>query len=179
MPSIAPSTQASADKVADLKQANGTSSSSSRFVVEPLKPTGALKSYPHSPLTTALGEEFEKSVRLKEILALPKEQGDKVLKDLAILGELGLSSSISRRRSRCETAPASLSMTARVLMRRANVQSRGEVSSSSKIKTISFPKTSASCVSDSENLPESLKMRLSTCEANLHDLAPPTTSPRR
>jgi len=86
MPSIATTTSTqTTNNIANLKQANGASSSS--FVVEPLKPTGALKAYPHLPLTTALGEEFEKSVRLKEILALPKEEGDKVLKDLAILGE--------------------------------------------------------------------------------------------
>jgi len=87
MPSIATTTSTqTTNNIANLKQASGASSSSS-FLVEPLKPTGALKSYPHLPLTTALGEEFEKSVRLKEILALPKEEGDKVLKDLAILGE--------------------------------------------------------------------------------------------
>ncbi|GAA5961473.1 hypothetical protein JCM3765_003594 [Sporobolomyces pararoseus] len=87
MPSIATSTtQANGNStIANLKQQNSAAASSSSFVVEPLKPTGALKSYPHAPLTTALGEEFDKTVRLKEILALPKEEGDKVLKDLAIL----------------------------------------------------------------------------------------------
>ncbi|GAA5824848.1 hypothetical protein JCM10212_005322, partial [Sporobolomyces blumeae] len=53
----------------------------------PLKPTGALhrSKYPRTSLTTALGEQFDESVRLREILDLPKEQGDDILRDLAIL----------------------------------------------------------------------------------------------
>lgn len=91
MPSIAtPNGHANGSTtIADLKQQQQqqSSSSSSGFTVEPLKASGALKKYPRIPLTTALGEQFDKSVRLKEILALPKEEGDEVLRDLAILGE--------------------------------------------------------------------------------------------
>ncbi|GAA5926243.1 TauD/TfdA dioxygenase family protein [Sporobolomyces koalae] len=86
MPSIATSTFSdSTSAVANLKQTNGAATASSGFTVAPLKPSGALKAYPHAPLTTALGEEFDTSVRLREILALPKDEGDKVLRDLAIL----------------------------------------------------------------------------------------------
>lgn len=92
MPSIATSNGHTngSTTIADLKlqQQQQQSSSSSGFTVEPLKASGALKKYPRVPLTTALGEEFDKSVRLKEILALPKEEGDAVLRDLAILGKL-------------------------------------------------------------------------------------------
>jgi len=91
MPSIATSNGHTngSTTIADLKsQQQEQSSSSSGFTVEPLKASGALKKYPRIPLTTALGEEFDKSVRLKEILALPKEEGDAVLRDLAILGKL-------------------------------------------------------------------------------------------
>jgi len=89
MPSIATSNGHSngSTTIADLKQQQQSSSSSSGFTVEPLKASGALKKYPRIPLTTALGEQFDKSVRLKEILALPREEGDEVLRDLAILGK--------------------------------------------------------------------------------------------
>lgn len=55
--------------------------------VKPLEFSGALNEsqYPREELTPALGERFDAGVRLKEILALPKEEGDAILRDLAIL----------------------------------------------------------------------------------------------
>jgi hypothetical protein len=55
--------------------------------VKPLEFSGALSEsqYPREELTPALGERFDAGVRLKEILALPKEEGDAILRDVAIL----------------------------------------------------------------------------------------------
>lgn len=55
--------------------------------VKPLEFSGALNEsqYPREELTPALGERFDAGVRLKAILALPKEEGDAILCDLAIL----------------------------------------------------------------------------------------------
>lgn len=57
--------------------------------VKPLEFSGALNEsqYPREELTPALGERFHAGVRLKEILALPKEDGDAILRDLAILSK--------------------------------------------------------------------------------------------
>ncbi|CEQ40700.1 SPOSA6832_02360 [Sporobolomyces salmonicolor] len=57
------------------------------FKVAPLEPSGALNEqrFPRVELTPALGDKFDASVRLKELLQLPKEEGDAVLRDLAIL----------------------------------------------------------------------------------------------
>ena len=68
---------------------NGTSSAKSLFngdlKVQPLEPTGALDQFEREELATALGDRFAPNVRLKEILALPKDEGDAILRDLAIL----------------------------------------------------------------------------------------------
>ncbi|POY71637.1 hypothetical protein BMF94_5331 [Rhodotorula taiwanensis] len=55
--------------------------------VQPLAFSGALNEakFPREELTPALGERFDAGVRLKEVLALPKEEGDAILRDLAIL----------------------------------------------------------------------------------------------
>ncbi|GAA6015075.1 hypothetical protein JCM10207_008721 [Rhodosporidiobolus poonsookiae] len=55
--------------------------------VKPLELSGALSEdkYPREELTPALGDRFGKSVKLKAILNLPKEEGDAVLRDLAII----------------------------------------------------------------------------------------------
>ncbi|GAA5870099.1 hypothetical protein JCM1840_003581 [Sporobolomyces johnsonii] len=64
-----------------------STSTTTAFKVAPLEPSGALNEqrFPRIELTPALGDKFEASVRLKEILQLPKEEGDAVLRDLAIL----------------------------------------------------------------------------------------------
>ncbi|BGP02125.1 taurine dioxygenase [Rhodotorula toruloides] len=66
---------------------NGTSPFKGDLKVQPLEFSGALnaKDYPREELTPALGDRFDAGVKLKEILALPKEEGDALLRDLAIL----------------------------------------------------------------------------------------------
>jgi hypothetical protein len=58
---------------------------SPNLISKPLEYTGAIDAYERIELTPALGDQFSPEVRLKEILALPKEEGDAVLRDLAIL----------------------------------------------------------------------------------------------
>lgn len=69
-------------KVADFVQPSLISPNLQR---QPLEYSGAIDEYERVELTPALGDQFSPEVRLKEILALGKEEGDKVLKDLAIL----------------------------------------------------------------------------------------------
>ncbi|BGP18515.1 hypothetical protein JCM10213_002970 [Rhodosporidiobolus nylandii] len=60
---------------------------SEQLKAQPLQFSGALdgSEYPREELTPALGDRFAESVKLKELLALPKEEGDAILRDLAIL----------------------------------------------------------------------------------------------
>ncbi|GAA5986227.1 hypothetical protein JCM10908_006465 [Rhodotorula pacifica] len=73
------------------EKASSPSSSSSLFngelINKPLEFSGALDEtkFPREELTPALGERFDAGVRLKELLELPKEEGDAILRDLAIL----------------------------------------------------------------------------------------------
>ena len=57
--------------------------------VAPLVPSGALSEakYPREQLTPAIGVQFAEGVKLNQILALPAEERDAVLRDLAILSE--------------------------------------------------------------------------------------------
>lgn len=73
------------DKAA--KAASPSSLFNGDLLVKPLEFSNALNEaqYPREELTPALGERFNAGVRLKEILALPKEEGDAILRDLAIL----------------------------------------------------------------------------------------------
>lgn len=45
--------------------------------------------FPRTYLTPALGVEFGEGVKLKEVLALPKEERDEVVRDIAIESKLG------------------------------------------------------------------------------------------
>ncbi|GAA5832719.1 hypothetical protein JCM11251_005734 [Rhodosporidiobolus azoricus] len=60
---------------------------SAELKVKPLEYSGALDrlSIAREELTPALGDRFSPDLRLKELLALPKEEGDAILRDLAIL----------------------------------------------------------------------------------------------
>lgn len=58
---------------------------SSQLKVQPLQFSGALDHFEREELAVALGDRFAPNVRLKELLALPREQGDPILRDLAIL----------------------------------------------------------------------------------------------
>ncbi|GAA5889327.1 hypothetical protein JCM6882_000708 [Rhodosporidiobolus microsporus] len=55
--------------------------------IKPLEYSGALDrlGIPREELTPALGDRFPEQFRLKEILALPREEGDPILRDIAIL----------------------------------------------------------------------------------------------
>ncbi|GAA6031545.1 hypothetical protein JCM8097_006513 [Rhodosporidiobolus ruineniae] len=52
---------------------------------KPLEYTGALDKFQREELTPAIGDRFDEGFVLKEILDLPKEEGDAILRDLAIL----------------------------------------------------------------------------------------------
>ncbi|GAA5867083.1 hypothetical protein JCM3774_004386 [Rhodotorula dairenensis] len=69
------------------KASSPSSLSNGDLLVKPLEFSGALNEskYPREELTPAVGERFDAGVRLKEILALPKEEADALLRDLAIL----------------------------------------------------------------------------------------------
>ncbi|GAA6048869.1 hypothetical protein JCM3770_003660 [Rhodotorula araucariae] len=73
------------------KGTNGAASAATQSLfdgelkVQPLQPSGALDQFEREELATALGDRFSANVRLKEILNLPKEEGDAILRDLAIL----------------------------------------------------------------------------------------------
>ncbi|BGP10170.1 hypothetical protein JCM10049v2_006053 [Rhodotorula toruloides] len=86
MPSATQTLTATLDALS-LRGSNGTSPFKGDLKVQPLEFSGALnaKDYPREELTPALGDRFDAGVKLKEILALPKEQGDALLRDLAIL----------------------------------------------------------------------------------------------
>lgn len=88
MPSATQTLTATLDALS-LRGSNGTSPFKGDLKVQPLEFSGALnaKDYPREELTPALGDRFDAGVKLKEILALPKEQGDALLRDLAILSE--------------------------------------------------------------------------------------------
>ncbi|GAA6006222.1 TauD/TfdA dioxygenase family protein [Rhodotorula paludigena] len=58
---------------------------SSQLKVQPLQFSGALDRFEREELAVALGDRFAPNVRLKELLALPRDQGDPILRDLAIL----------------------------------------------------------------------------------------------
>ncbi|BGP34157.1 hypothetical protein JCM10296v2_005972 [Rhodotorula toruloides] len=93
MPTATQTLTATLDSLS-LRGSNGHSASTENgspfkgdLKVQPLEFSGALnaKDYPREELTPALGDRFDAGVKLKEILALPKEEGDGLLRDLAIL----------------------------------------------------------------------------------------------
>ncbi|GAA5869054.1 hypothetical protein JCM8547_008687 [Rhodosporidiobolus lusitaniae] len=57
----------------------------SELQFKPLEYSGAIDKFKREELTPALGDRFDRELRLKEILALPKEEGDEIIRDLAIL----------------------------------------------------------------------------------------------
>ncbi|GAA5969524.1 hypothetical protein JCM11641_008143 [Rhodosporidiobolus odoratus] len=73
------------DPILSTKNFVDLSLHSADLEVKPLQYSGALDAYPREELATALGDRFAEGVKLKELLALPKEEGDAVLRDLAIL----------------------------------------------------------------------------------------------